>query len=377
MTELQITEMVLLTIGGWALITFVVRDMFLTARCCLTDKPPNQLLSYRKSSGFQLVGIIVRAVKSFYWHGILLERLNLIVPFIQFILWKGLLIIGFALLYLAINWQLQSESFSGNGWEDFSAALWLSLKVSFRLALYDLALSNPMIFLFVNIQFYSGFLFFGVVCFYLVTLRQKAKKLQPSLYKLRSETDQFYSPLSLADSLREYSPNNLLLILQDWEEWAENLRKGLHFHRHLIYGGIKSERGWSWLKALNVVLDASAALIVTSDEAVEKQARRAFAAARRTLVEAHELAVLKKNGGANSHQTQFDKFADGDGGDDVLSAEMLFDPDTDSGISDQSEMFAVWRFTYEKYLRELSGELEVEIPLRKYDGLPGAISRHK
>lgn len=359
MSKLQITEMVLLTVGGWILITAAVNDIFLTARSCLSKTSRNNKAGLRQSA-IKLNILLTGMLKNSKRRGFLQKRLHLIVPVLQIIIWKTLLIFGFSLLYLAIEWQSRSELISAGKPEDILSSLWLSLAISFRIALYEMVLDNPMIFLVANIQFVTGYLFIGFVCFYLIILKQKAKLLKPRLYKLQHELDGFYSPFALAASLRDYRSNNLLLILQDWEKWADELRKNLYLHRQFIYGGIRNERGVTWLAALGVVLDASAALIVTSQGAVEKQARDTFGAARRALVEVSGLFAISED------QKRIRKFEEMAFEDEVLSAELIFEDEDVFQNSARDEMFNVWRFTYEKYLRCLSVELEEENYANKY-----------
>ena len=81
-----------------------------------------------------------------------------------------------------------------------------------------------LIHLIANIQFYSGFLFYGIIFLYLLTLRKKAKQLQPSLYGIEYELKKQYSPFHFSTNLKEsYSSKEIILILAKWELAAEKL----------------------------------------------------------------------------------------------------------------------------------------------------------
>lgn len=367
MSELQLTEMILLMLVAWALIVLIVKDIVLTARNCLIHSPANFAAGSRKTFDARLVRLLAALPRSFKPRASLLKRLNVIVPLLQLAIWKAGLLVGFAVLYLAIGAPPQTETLSDDKLNDFIDAVRLSLAVAFRLALYDPGFQNPSILLVANVQFYSGFLFSGFVCFYLLTLRRKARRLKPYLYKLRYEIDDLgYSPLVLADSLREYENRNLLLILEDWERWAERLRVNLRLHRQFVYSGVPAERNAGWLAALSIILDSSAALIVSADGAIEKKARETFRAARRALVEIGALVVSPAP--ENADETACFRAGGGTETDEILSAPLLIENEEFADAAAPDSMFNVWRFTYEKSLRSLADELEAEIPSIKYAG---------
>lgn len=366
MRELEITEMILLTIAGWALITFAVKDMFLTARCSLSEKNVDFTAALRQST-VPLIRFVNGIIKNFKYKKWILNRFDLIIPLLQIIIWKTLTVFGFCFLYLAINWQTQDGAIANDHWEDITFSLWLSFAISFRLTLPELVLENPMIFLVANIQFYTGFLFFGFIFFRLTILKRKSRKIQPRLYKIRHEPNCVYSPFVLADSLKEYSSNNLLLILQDWEKWAEELRINFYLNPQFIYSGLENKQNVNWLTALNIILDTSAALIVTSEGALEKQARRTFANARRTSFEVLTLIVQKNHNCKKENKPEKLNNAKFDSDRDILSADLIFETEDAFESEDQNESFAVWRVTYENSLRNLSDALESELPIIKYE----------
>ncbi len=292
-------------------------------------------------------------------------RANILFPALQILFWKLLLIAGFAVVYLAVNWKLRGELYALNPVEDLFTALWLSFTISSRLAPYNLNSDEMLIYLIAGIQFYLGFLFYGIVCFYLLTLWRKAKRLQPFLYGLKNELKKNYSPFHFSDSLKEScGTREIILILQNWEAWAEGLRDDLISCPSLIYSR-SFTKSWTWLASLNIILDTSAALIVTSDAATEFQARRTFAAARHALVGMAEyLQVLSPD---SKYPPSF-RESPPNYEDNILSAEIIYDVKESDSTTKQIEMLSVWQFTYQCSLSALADHLDVEIPFRKDAG---------
>lgn len=357
MKELQAVENVLLIIVALTLIGFAANDMILTAK---------QLLNFqtkRNTSNKYLVRFFISFFRDTDWSFAIQKRLFIIVPFLQILIWKVALIAGFAFLYYTFGWQPENEIMTKDKTDDFSDALLLSLIIPISLVLYQLPLENPNIVFLAQIQLYLSFLFIGFVCFYLIKLRKKTKELKPHLFNLQYQIkEDCYSPFVIANSLKQYDSANLLLILKDWEFWSEKLRINFRQHPFFIYGGINYERNLGWLPILNIILEVSAALIITSEGATEKRARKTFAAARQTLIETADLINKKllKNK-TDEQKKKVDDF------DKVLSAELVFENDEVSHSLRQNEMLSVWRFTYEKDLNSLAKEIKVKMPAIKFD----------
>lgn len=348
MKELQITENILLIIVAVTLIAFAVKDMFLTAKHCLN------IPTHWQTSDENLVNFFISVFRRSKWRIKVQQNLFIIVPILQIAIWKISLMAGFAFLYLVFGWQYENEMISNDRTNDFSAAFWLSLMISFRLAIYELPLENSAINILANVQFYSGFLFFGFIGFYILKLRQKTKRLKPRLFNLQYQVlNNSYSPFALADSLRQYADNNLLLILQDWNKWVEQLKVNFRQHRYFIYGGISREKNIDWLFSLKIILDVSAALIITSEGNIERNARKIFGSARKTLIETANL--IDKNYSEEKLEKQ-KKI--NDESDHILSSELVFDKDELDIPIFQNEILNVWRFTYEKDLRVLTRAVE-------------------
>jgi hypothetical protein len=352
---------ILLIAVGWCLITLAARDIFVTVRLAATVQQKNTTLSIYYSLSCLLINKAYHIIRCRKWLRIFASVAGVLLPILQFLFWKMSFIVGFAFLYLAVNLKLGGEVFADKLFENFLSVFWLSLTISVRFAPYYINSDEMLVYLIVNIQFYLGFLFYGFACFYLLTLWRKAKGLQPFLYELKQELEKPYLPLHFSANLKEsYGTREIILILQNWELWAEELRNNLISCPSLIYSR-SFTKSRTWLASLNIILDASAALIVTSDAAIECRARQTFAAARYALVGiANYLKVLPPD----SKQMPSFRESPTNYEDEILSAEILYDAKESGSITKEIEMLAVWQFTYQSSLSALSDYLDVEIPSR-------------
>ncbi|HXH68722.1 MAG TPA: hypothetical protein VNI60_00095 [Pyrinomonadaceae bacterium] len=368
MLELLDIIVILLIVVGWSLITQAARDIFVTVRLAATVPQKNeQKTIYFYSLSCLLISRAFHIIKSRKRLRIFAPAAGVLFPALQFLFWKMSIVFGFAFLYLAVNLKLKGEGFADQFSEDFFSAIWLSFTISARFAPYNLNSDEMLVFLIANLQFYLGFLFYGFVCFYLLTLWRKAKRLQPRLYGLENELKKTYSPFDFSDKLKEsYNTKEIITILGSWELWADRLRDDLISCPSLIYNRSLTKNR-TWLASLNIVLDASAAVIVTSDAAVECQGKRAFAAARHTLVViADYIQVLPPD---SRHLLSFQK-SSANYADEILSAEIIYDAKENCTARKEIEMLSIWQFTYQSTLWTLSDYLAVELPSRNEKKLP-------
>lgn len=359
---------ILLIVAGWYLITRAARDVFATVRLAATVGPKNgSQRTYYYSLSCLVMGRAYRTIRCRAGLRIFASFARVLFPVLQFLFWKASFIAGFAFLYLAVNLKLKGERFADKISEDFFSALWLSFTISLRLAPYNLNSDEMLIFLIANFQFYLGFLFYGFVCFYLLTLRRKAGRLQPFLFGLENELENPYSPFRFAANLKELcGTREIILILRNWELWAEKLTNDLISCPSLIYSR-SFTKSRTWLASLNIILDASAALIVTSDvtfdAAVECQARRTFAAARRALL---EIAEYLRVSPPDSKPTLSGRETPVNCEDEILSADIIFEASSSDSTANEIEMLSVWQLTCQSSLTALADYLDVELPSRKH-----------
>lgn len=364
MSEFMNVIIILLTIAGWCLIAFAVKDIFITARLGLNSKRGNGKadLFYRSSTSW-LMSAILQITKRQKHRQFFLQKLGFIVPFSQYLIWKTMLVVGFGFLYLALDWQDIGDKANFVFFDEIGSTFWLSLSIFTRLAHYEFAPGRIGIHILANIQFYAGFVFYGFVFIYFLTLWRRAKKVQPFLYRLKNEFGKPYSAFNFSDKLNQFGKNELSIILQDWEIWANDLRRNLKSSPTLIFKRSQTEN-WSWLASANVILDASAAVIVTSDGAIKHQAKQTFAAVRLTVVEtADYLNIVPQK--VEYFPTFHDCRTVSNFEEDVLSAEIIYDETEDYFASERQEKFSLWQFTYQSHLTSLAEHLEVELPSLK------------
>ncbi len=366
---------ILLIAAGWCLITLAVRDIFITVRMATTPvRKENGKSFYYYSLSCRVISHALQLINSNKRWRFILSRANILFPMLQIIFWKLLLVAGFAFVYLAVDWKLWDELYTVSPTKDLLSALWLSFIISVRLAPYNIASDEMLIHLIVNIQFYSGFLFYAFVFLYLLTLRRKAKQLQPKLYGIEYELKKPYSPFHFSTNLKEsYNSKEIMLILAKWEVWAEKLRDNLISFPPLIYSRPRTGN-LSWLSSLSIILDTTAAIIVTSDGTLAQKARRTLAVSRHALIETtNHLCVLPPGVKRVSSKELYLEYED-----NVLSSEIIFDMKEErnsttgedvkeerSPTSEEIEMLEVWQFTYQNSLKALSDYLDDEIPSRK------------
>jgi len=376
MSEFMNVIILLLTISGWCLIAFAVKDILITARLGLNSKRGNNKaeLFYRSSSSW-LMSAIFRITKAKKHRQFFLQKIGFIVPFSQYLIWKTMLVVGFGFLYLALDWQDIGDESNFFFFDEIGSTFWLSLSIFTRLAHYEFAPGRIGIHILANIQFYAGFIFYGFIFIYFLTLWRRSKKVQPFLYRLKTELEKPYSAFNFSDNLSQFGSNELSIILQDWEIWANDLRRNLKASPTLMFSRLRSEN-WSWLASANIILDASAAVFITSNGAIRDQAKETFAAVRRVIIETSDylnVAPRKLNYVPDLHVCRTRSIFE----EDVLSAEIIYGGTEESFALERDEKLSVWQFTYQYYLTSLAEHLEAELPSQsekknvEYAILPG------
>lgn len=359
MSEFMNVIIILLTIAGWCLIAFAVKDIFITAR--LNSKRGNGKaeLFYRSSTNW-LMSAIFRLTKTNKNRQFFLRKIGFIVPLSQYLIWKTMLVGGFGFLYLALDWQDIGDEANFFFFDEIGATFWLSLSIFTRLAHYEFAPGRIGIHILANVQFYAGFVFYGFIFIYFLTLWRRAKKVQPFLYRLKSELEKPYSAFNFSDNLNQFGTNELSLVLQDWEIWANDLRRNLKASPTLIFNRLRDEN-WSWLASANIILDACAAVLITSNGAIRDQAKETFAAVRRVIVETSDYLNVspgKINYVPDFYACRTHSIVEKD----VLSAEIIYDETEEYFATERDEKLSVWQFTYLSYLTSLAEHLEAELP---------------
>lgn len=364
MSEFMNVIIILLTIAGWCLIALAVKDIFITVKLGLNSKRGNDRadLFYRSSTSW-LMSAILQITKTQKYRQFFLRNIGFIVPLSQYLIWKTMLVIGFGFLYLALDWQDIGDKADFLFFDEIGSTFWLSLSIFTRLAHYEFAPGRIGIHILANIQFYAGFIFYAFIFIYFLTLWRRAKKVQPFLYRLKTELEKPYSAFNFSDNLNQFGSNELSIILQDWEIWANDLRRNLKASPTLVFSRLR-DKNWSWLASANVILDASAAVLITTNGAIKDQAKDTFAAVRRAVVETADylnIAPRKINYVPDFYACRAASSYE----EDVLSAEIIYDETEDHFASERDEKIVLWQFTYQSYLTALAERLEVELPSQK------------
>lgn len=364
MSEFMNVIIILLTIAGWSLIAFAAKDIFVTAKLGVNSKRENDggdkaELFYRSSTS-RLTSAVLRLTKANKNRQFFLQKIGLIVPFSQYLIWKTMLVVGFGFLYLALDWQDIGDKANFQFFDEIGSTFLLSLSIFTSLAHYEFAPGRIGIHVLANIQFYAGFIFYAFIFIYFLTLRRRAKKVQPFLYNLKNESENYHSPFELAENLRQYGANELSVILQDWEIWANDLRVNFKASPTLIFKRSPRENR-SWLASANVILDATAAVLVTSDGALKRQAKQTFSAVRRAVTETADfLHVIPQR--AHYFPDFHGCLTSPKAEEDILSAEIIGDETENYFASESEKKLAVRRFTYQSYLTSLAEHLEIDLP---------------
>lgn len=297
MQELEFTENVLLTIAGWLLVSLAAADVFTTSRLGLARRSSASFADFKRASAFRVLrGLMRLGVKK--W-------LNILVPVVQVLRWAAMFVLGFAFLYLAA----QPDSFTIGGTAtggQLSGAILLSLSVASLVAIDTSLLDGPAMLLVANLQFYLSFAFYFFIFLYAVLLRRRSRKLSVRLF----EHDRFETPELLAGHLSEdYTANDVLLILQEWERWALDMRRVIRAHPQIACDTVATDET-PWPVALARILDTSEILKGGSGSAVNRQADWTWLACQKLLLEAADMFFYLRDELVNNDEGPFGRAED-------------------------------------------------------------------
>lgn len=195
-----------------------------------------------------------------------------------FIFWGSGVIFGFSLLYHGVS--------RGNpALPSFFTCLYLSGSTFFTLGLGDIIPHAWAERWLVVTESGLGFGFFALVFSYLPVIYQAFSRREVSIVLLDARAG---SPPTAAELLRRHAGDDawkeLQQLLHDWERVsAETLES------HVSYPGVAYFRSQhdneSWVAAIAAILDATALLIASTDNACSRQARLTFAMCRHTVAD--------------------------------------------------------------------------------------------
>jgi hypothetical protein len=195
------------------------------------------------------------------------------------VLWAGLLIFAFAMIYHGLGDRFQAD----RGSIGFGALLYMSGSTFFTLGLGDITSSDPLARFYMILETGTGYIFLALIITYMPVLDQAygAREVGNLLVHARAG-----HPPGAIKLLRHYSGTDLSEILRvnlrEAERWmAETLQSHLS---HPVLAFYRAHHwGQSWLVSLTTLLDSSALLIASGDGLLAAQARLTYLMGLRLL----------------------------------------------------------------------------------------------
>jgi len=199
-----------------------------------------------------------------------------------FMFWAGSLIVGFALLFY-------SASRTASVLPTFASRLYLSGTTLSTLGIGDVVPHTPAERFLVVTESGLGLGFLALVLSYLPVIYQAFSRREVSIVLLDARAG---SPPTAAELLRRHSgpigAQELEVLLHDWERSAAEILES-----HISYPAVcyfrSQHNNESWLAALTTILDSSALLIASVENACARQARLTFAICRHTVADLAQL----------------------------------------------------------------------------------------
>jgi hypothetical protein len=207
---------------------------------------------------------------------------------ILLVIWAGLIIFGFTLIYHGLGPRFQSAGESVS----FGTLVYMSASTFLTLGLGDVTSSDPLARLFVQLEAGSGYVFLALMITYMPVLEQAygAREVVNLLIHSRAG-----HPPSAIKLLSRYSGSDRAEVLRsnlrEAERWmAEILQSHLS---HPVLSFYRAQRwGQSWLISLTTILDACALLIVGGNGLPAAQARITYRLGLRLLKDLTEALSL-------------------------------------------------------------------------------------
>jgi hypothetical protein len=188
------------------------------------------------------------------------------------VIWAGLMIVGFAMIYHAMGPRFRVDG----GPLDFGALVYMSGSTFLTLGLGDITSTDPMARTFMILETATGYIFLGLIITYMPVLEQAYGSREVGNQLIHSRAG--HPPGAIKLLHRHASPDRLEIlrgILREAERWmAEILQTHLS---HPVLSFYRAQHwGQSWLVSLTIVLDSCALLIAVGDGVAAEQARLTY-----------------------------------------------------------------------------------------------------
>jgi hypothetical protein len=197
------------------------------------------------------------------------------------IVWAGMLVVGFGLLYNGLGTPFQDAMKIGS----FRSDLYVSGTTIFTLGLGDVVPRTPLSRELIVLEAGTGLGFLAVVMGYFPVLYGAFSRREVSISLLDARAG---SPPTAAELLRRHAYDGgqdaLILLLEEWERWSAELLES-HISYPLLCYFRSQHNNQSWLSALVAVLDTCALMISSVSGKSARQAQLTFAMARHALAD--------------------------------------------------------------------------------------------
>jgi hypothetical protein len=205
------------------------------------------------------------------------------------VLWGGLLILAFAMIYHSLGERFHVD----RGSIGFAALLYMSASTFLTLGLGDITSTDPLARFFVILQSGTGYLFLALIISYMPALEQAYGSREVGNMLIHARAGR---PPSAVKFLRRYSGDVRSEILRgnlrEAERWmATSLQSHLSHPVLILYRA--QHWGETWLTSVATILDACALLIAGGEGVLMEQAKITYRMGLRLLKDLTEALNLE------------------------------------------------------------------------------------
>ncbi len=195
------------------------------------------------------------------------------------VLWAGLMIVAFALIYHSLGPRFQAAS----GAVGFGTLLYMSASTFLTLGMGDVTSLDSIVRLFILLEAGSGYIFLALIITYMPVLEQAYGAREVGNMLIHSRAGR---PPNAIKLLHRYCRTDHAEILggnmREAERWMAEILQS-HLSHPVLTFYRPHHWGHSWLAALTTILDSSALLIATGDGLVLAQAKITYRMGLRLL----------------------------------------------------------------------------------------------